>query len=151
MKYNNRDEFFEKNKTFFDNDMKKAWFVMGQIYRDTINASKTYFKSDEIDNKNDSYANSHLEKNFFYSRKFDGKTFTLFADTCREKLQKYSAYYDRIRKDMNEARDYMATNPNEKLNNDEAKYIFFWGLDIMFEDDLKRIEEAKTKKEAKEK
>ena len=45
----------------------------------------------------------------------------------------------------------MATNPNEKLNNDEAKYIFFWGLDIMFEDDLKRIEEAKTKKEAKEK
>lgn len=151
MKYNNRDEFFEKNKTFFDNDMKKAWFVMGQIYRDTINASKTYFKSDEIDNKNDSYANSHLEKNFFYSRKFDSKTFTLFADTCREKLQKYSAYYDRIRKDMNEARDYMATNPNEKLNNDEAKYIFFWGLDIMFEDDLKRIEEAKTKKEAKEK
>lgn len=153
MKYNNRDEFFEKNKTFFDNDIKKAWFIIGQIYKNTIDASKKYYKyaNKEMDDKNQGYESSHLEKNFFYSRKFDSKTFVLFANTCSEKLQKYNAYYDRIKNDMSEAKEYMASNQNEKLNNDEAKYIFFWGLDTIFEDDKKRMEEAKAKKEAKEK
>ena len=40
MKYNNASELFETNKKFFNDDIKKAWFIMGQIYRDTINASK---------------------------------------------------------------------------------------------------------------
>ena len=48
---------------------------------------------------------------------------------------------------MNQAKEYMASN-FKKINNDEAKYIFFWGLDTLFEDDKKRIEEAKSKKEA---
>ena len=143
----------EKNKTFFDNDIKKAWFIIGQIYKNTIDASKKYYKyaNKEMDDKNQGYESSHLEKNFFYSRKFDSKTFVLFANTCSEKLQKYNAYYDRIKNDMSEAKEYMASNQNEKLNNDEAKYIFFWGLDTIFEDDKKRMEEAKAKKEAKEK
>ena len=42
---------------------------------------------------------------------------------------------------MNEARDYMATNPNEKLNNDEAKYIFFWGMDMWFDKDTNEEEQ----------
>ena len=48
---------------------------------------------------------------------------------------------------MNQAKEYMASS-FKKINNDEAKYIFFWGLDTLFEDDKKRIEEAKSKKEA---
>ena len=152
MKYNNINEFFEKNKNFFDDDMKKGWFIMGQIYRDTINASKVYYKDKSVgnnasDNKGQSYESSHLEKNFFYSRKFDNKTFILFANTCSEKLQKYGAYYNSIKDKMNQAKDYMASS-SRKINNDEAKYIFFWGLDTLFEDDKKRIEEAKSKKEA---
>ena len=152
MKYNNISEFFETNKNFFDDDIKKAWFIMGQIYRDTINASKSYYKDKsgdniESDNKGQSYESSHLEKNFFFSRKFDNKTFILFANTCSEKLQKYGAYYSNIKDKMNQAKEYMASS-SKKINNDEAKYIFFWGLDTLFEDDKKRIEEAKSKKEA---
>ena len=152
MKYNNISEFFETNKNFFDDDIKKAWFIMGQIYRDTINASKSYYKDKSegniaFDNKGQSYENSHLEKNFFYSRKFDNKTFILFANTCSEKLQKYGAYYSNIKDKMNQAKEYMASS-SKKINNDEAKYIFFWGLDTLFEDDKKRIEEAKSKKES---
>ena len=152
MKYNNISEFFETNKNFFDDDIKKAWFIMGQIYRDTINASKSYYKDKsgdniESDNKGQSYESSHLEKNFFFSRKFDNKTFILFANTCSEKLQKYGTYYSNIKDKMNQAKEYMASSL-KKINNDEAKYIFFWGLDTLFEDDKKRIEEAKSKKEA---
>ena len=152
MKYNNISEFFETNKNFFDDDIKKAWFIMGQIYRDTINASKSYYKDKsgdniESDNKGQSYESSHLEKNFFFSRKFDNKTFILFANTCSEKLQKYGTYYSNIKDKMNQAKEYMASS-FKKINNDEAKYIFFWGLDTLFEDDKKRIEEAKSKKEA---
>ena len=152
MKYNNISEFFETNKNFFDDDIKKAWFIMGQIYRDTINASKSYYKDKsgdniESDNKGQSYESSHLEKNFFFSRKFDNKTFILFANTCSEKLQKYGTYYSNIKDKMNQAKEYMASS-FKKINNDEAKYIFFWGLDTLFEDDKKRIEEAKIKKEA---
>ncbi|MCC2705790.1 TIGR02556 family CRISPR-associated protein [Intestinibacter bartlettii] len=151
MKYNNISEFFETNKNFFDDDIKKAWFIMGQIYRDTINASKSYYKDKsgdniESDNKGQSYESSHLEKNFFFSRKFDNKTFILFANTCSEKLQKYGTYYSNIKDKMNQAKEYMASS-FKKINNDEAKYIFFWGLDTLFEDDKKRIEEAKSKKE----
>lgn len=152
MKYNNASELFETNKKFFNDDIKKAWFIMGQIYRDTINASKSYYKDKSegniaFDNKGQSYENSHLEKNFFYSRKFDNKTFILFANTCSEKLQKYGAYYSNIKDKMNQAKEYMASS-SKKINNDEAKYIFFWGLDTLFEDDKKRIEEAKSKKES---
>ena len=152
MKYNNISEFFETNKNFFDDDIKKAWFIMGQIYRDTINASKSYYKDKsgdniESDNKGQSYESSHLEKNFFFSRKFDNKTFILFANTCSEKLQKYGTYYSNIKDKMNQAKEYMASS-FKKINNDEAKYIFFWGLDTLFEDDKKRIEEAKSKKES---
>ena len=152
MKYNNASELFETNKKFFNDDIKKAWFIMGQIYRDTINASKSYYKDKSegniaLDNKGQSYESSHLEKNFFYSRKFDNKTFILFANTCSEKLQKYGAYYSNIKDKMNQAKEYMASS-SKKINNDEAKYIFFWGLDTLFEDDKKRIEEAKSKKES---
>ena len=56
-------------------------------------------------------------------------------------------YYSNIKDKMNQAKEYMASS-FKKINNDEAKYIFFWGLDTLFEDDKKRIEEAKSKKEA---
>ena len=107
--------------------------IRDRIYRDTINASKSYYKDKsgdniESDNKGQSYESSHLEKNFFFSRKFDNKTFILFANTCSEKLQKYGTYYSNIKDKMNQAKEYMASS-FKKINNDEAKYIFFWGLD----------------------
>lgn len=138
MKYQNRDEFFEINKQFFDTDVKKAWFIMGQIYNTTIYQSKRY---KAMDSQNVSAESSHLEKNFFFSRRFDEKTFILFMNTCSEKLKKYGAYYKEIKEDINEAKEYMISNT--KLNSDEAKYIFFWGLDVIFEEDKERIKKYK--------
>lgn len=131
MEYKDREEFFEVNKEFFDNDLKKAWFVMGQVYSNTIWQSKKY-KS--VDDKNISQESSHLERNFFFSRKFDYTTFVHFANTCSEKLTKYGVYYNYIKEDLNKAKEYMGTG-KIKINNDEAKYIFFWGMDMKFKKD----------------
>lgn len=134
MKYKNREEFFEVNKKFFDSDTKKAWFIMGQVYNDTIYQSKKYMAQDKTKINEET---SHLEKNFFFSRKFDQATFIIFANTCTEKLLKYGAYYKQIKEDLNEAKEYMISK-DKKLNNDESKYIFFWGMDMYFEDDIKK-------------
>ena len=131
MEYKNREEFFEVNKEFFDNDLKKAWFIMGQVYSNTIYQSKRY-KS--VDDKNINQESSHLERNFFFSRKFDYTTFIHFANQCSEKLTKYGTYYNYIREDLNKAKEYMGTG-KIKINNDEAKYIFFWGMDMKFKKD----------------
>lgn len=131
MEYKDRAEFFEVNKEFFDNDLKKAWFVMGQVYSNTIWQSKKY---KAVDDKNISQESSHLERNFFFSKKFDYTTFVHFANTCSEKLTKYGTYYNYIKEDLNEAKEYMGTG-KIRINNDEAKYIFFWGMDMKFKKD----------------
>lgn len=138
MKYENREEFFNQNKEFFNNDVKKAWFIMGQVYNRTIYESKRY-KS--IDNESISKESSHLERNFFFSRKFDYITFVHFANICSEKLIKYQAYYNNLKDDLSEAKEYMGSG-EIKINNDEAKYIFFWGMDIRFkkEEDKESVE-----------
>lgn len=128
MEYKDREEFFELNKEFFDSDLKKSWFIMGQVYSNTIYQSKKY-KS--VDNQNVNQESSHLERNFFFSKKFDYTTFIHFANTCSEKLTKYGVYYNNIKDDLNKAKEYMGTG-KAKINNDEAKYIFFWGMDMNF-------------------
>lgn len=137
MKYKDREEFFEINKEFFDNNVKKAWFIIGQIYNQTIYQSKNY---KAIDKENISQESSHLEKSFFFSKKFDYTTFIDFANLCSEKLRKYNAYYPSIREDLNTAKEYMS-NGKIKLNNDEAKYIFFWGMDMWFDKDTNEEEQ----------
>lgn len=104
---------------------------MGQVYSNTIYQSKRY-KS--VDDKNINQESSHLERNFFFSRKFDYTTFIHFANQCSEKLTKYGTYYNYIREDLNKAKEYMGTG-KIKINNDEAKYIFFWGMDMKFKKD----------------
>lgn len=131
MEYKDRDEFFKVNSEFFDNDLKKAWFIMGQVYSNTIYQSKKY-KS--VDSQNVNQESSHLERNFFFSRKFDYTTFVHFSNTCSEKLVKYGVYYNYIKDDLNKAKEYMGIGKT-KINNDEAKYIFFWGMDMKFKKD----------------
>ena len=55
MEYKNREEFFQVNKEFFDNDLKKAWFIMGQVYSNTIYQSKRYKSVDDKNINQESY------------------------------------------------------------------------------------------------
>jgi CRISPR-associated protein Csh1 len=75
---------------------------------------------------------SHLEQSFFFGRKFDYNTFIYFSNMCSEKLLKYRNYNPRIKEEMTMAKEYMQRGKG-KLNNDEAKYIFFWGMDMYFQ------------------
>jgi len=120
------DEFFEKNNKFFDTDQKKAWFLIGNVYSSMIYYSKKYHGSSG--NSNESY----LEKNFFFGKKYDYKTFIYFANKCSDLIIKYksggaltSGYS--LNALLTRAKEYIGTG-KDPLPADEAKYIFFWGM-----------------------
>jgi CRISPR-associated protein Csh1 len=88
VKYEDLEEFFDYNKEFFDSNIKKSWFLLGRLYGKMIQESKTY-KGGEDKQNNESY----LEKNFFFGRKYDFKTFVYFSNQCSELMYKYGVQY----------------------------------------------------------
>lgn len=128
VEYKTVEDFFEKNKEYFDSNDKKAWFLLGRLYSNAIYHSKKYKTSDGSNVKDES---SHLEKNFFFGRKFDFKTFVYFSNLCIEKLTKYGVYSNNsyLKKLASMAKEYMKLGQGD-LSSDEAKYIFFWGMDF---------------------
>ncbi|ABR54139.1 CRISPR-associated protein, TM1802 family [Methanococcus vannielii SB] len=116
------DEFFEKNNEFFDTNQKKAWFLIGNVYSSLIYYSKKYHDSNV----------SYLEKNFFFGKKYDYKTFIYFTNKCSDLIIKYksggalnSGYS--LNSLLIMAKEYIGTGKNLPTA-DEAKYIFFWGM-----------------------
>jgi CRISPR-associated protein Csh1 len=122
-KYENIEYFFNINKTFFDSNIKKAWFLLGRLYGKMIQESKNY-KGGEDKQSNESY----LEKNFFFGRKYDFKTFIYFSNQCSELMYKYGVQNKGYLKDLISASKELIGAGDEKLSSDEAKYIFFWGM-----------------------
>ncbi|GAA0128397.1 TIGR02556 family CRISPR-associated protein [Methanococcus maripaludis] len=124
--YASIDEFFEKNNEFFDTDQKKAWFLIGNVYSSMIYYSKKYHSS------NGSMNESYLEKNFFFGKKYDYKTFIYFVNKCSDLIIKYKSGGS-LKSDfflnaaITQAREYIG-NGKDPLPADEAKYIFFWGM-----------------------
>lgn len=137
IKYKNREELFDKNKDFFDSDVKKAWFMLGELYNKAIYESKKYYKNKDDDKKNNKI--SHLESGFIFYQKFDYSTFIKIANKCKEQFIKYkkSNAYTSI---FNEMRELISNNP-KKITQDEAKYIFFWGMESFFTDYTKKNKE----------
>jgi CRISPR-associated protein Csh1 len=123
-KYKNIEEFFDNNKKFFDNDIKKSWFLLGRLYANMIYESKKYKNEGEIDN-----TESYLEKNFFFGRKYDFKTFVYFSNQCSELMYKYGVQNKGYLKDLISSSKELIGVGDEKLSSDEAKYIFFWGME----------------------
>lgn len=128
--YNSIDEFFEKNNEFFDTDQKKAWFLIGNVYSSMIYYSKKYHSSNGTANE------SYLEKNFFFGKKYDYKTFIYFSNKCSDLIIKYksggalnSGYS--LNSLLTRAKEYIG-NGKDPLPADEAKYIFFWGMQQFF-------------------
>ncbi|WP_462272607.1 TIGR02556 family CRISPR-associated protein [Methanohalophilus sp.] len=121
--YETEEQFFEENSEFFDNSVKKAWFLLGHLYNAMIYESKKYKSGDDLQN-----ATSHLEKNFFFGRKFDFKTFVYIANQCSELMYKYGVQNKKyLNNYLSSSKELMGAG-NEKIPNDEAKYIFFWGM-----------------------
>lgn len=123
VKYEGLEEFFDHNKEFFDSNIKKSWFLLGRLYGKMIQESKTY-KGGENKQNNESY----LEKNFFFGRKYDFKTFVYFSNQCSELMYKYGVQNKGYLKDLISVSKELMGAGDSKLSNDEAKYIFFWGM-----------------------
>jgi len=74
---------------------------------------------------------SSLDKNFFFARKFNFKDFIYFSNLLSDKMIKYKISSAWLKDILTESKELMA-NPSGKLSSDEAKYIFFWGMDSYF-------------------
>jgi CRISPR-associated protein Csh1 len=121
--YENIEDFFDVNKEFFDLESKKAWFLLGRLYGNMIYESKIYKGGAEKQN-----TESYLEKNFFFGRKYDFKTFVYFSNQCSELMYKYGVQNKGYLKDLiSSSKELMGTGDG-KFSSDEAKYIFFWGM-----------------------
>jgi len=127
--YKDYKELFENNTEYFDTYEKKAWFILGRVYNTMI-----FLISQKNTDKNGEVSKTSLEKNFFYSRRFDFRDFVYFSSLLEEKAIKYSINYHSIKTMMCESKECMSKSENQ-LSQDEAKYVFFWGLNSLFKKD----------------
>jgi len=143
--YKSYEELFENNREYFDSNEKKAWFILGRAYNTIIYNIRKTLTDDEDENSDDSMKTS-LEKNFFFARKFDFNDFIYFSNLLEEKAFKYSINNGYFKSMICEAKDLMGKR-EDKLSQDEAKYLFFWGMDCYFKSE---DEENISKEENKE-
>jgi CRISPR-associated protein Csh1 len=127
--YKNYGELFLTNPDYFNSNEKKAWFILGKAYGNMI----YYLKSKNKDG-NAEQERTTLEKNFFFSRKFDFNDFIYFCNLLEEKAIKYNQANGYFKKLFCEAKDFMARKEG-LLSFDEAKYLFFWGMDSYFKNE----------------
>lgn len=127
-KYKNYEELFNENKDYFNSNEKKAWFLIGKCY-DYINY---YIRKSQKSLSEEGSDRTSLDKNFFFARKFDFKDFIYFSNLLNDKAIKYRVNTIMFKNMITEAKELMAAREN-KLSCDEAKYIFFWGIDSYFE------------------
>lgn len=129
-KYEGYEELFEDNKSYFNTHEKKAWFLMGVAY----NKINYKMRKNNADSDGKLADRSSLDKNFFFARKFDFKDFIYFSNLLSDKMIKYRITSGWIKGILTESKELMS-KPTGKLSSDEAKYIFFWGMDSYFKKD----------------
>lgn len=139
--YENYDELFEQNKEYFDSNEKKAWFILGKAYDTMVYYMKKGRKGESVDDSSDE--RTSLEKTFFFARKFDFNDFIYFSNLLSDKAIKYKSNTIFFKNMLCEAKDLMSKKEG-KLSFDEAKYLFFWGMDSYFkkEDGSDNVQEG---------
>ncbi len=126
--YENHQELITSNEKYFDTNEKKAWFILGNAF-DLVNYyMRSANKKEEAENN---FEKTSLDKNFIFARKFDYNDFVYFSNLLTDKARKYFCNTVDLKNMFCEAKEYMA-NREDKLSCDEAKYIFFWGIDSYF-------------------
>lgn len=129
--YRSYEELFGANAEYFDSNEKRAWFILGRAYNTIVYGIRKSLKDDGEGGDSGESIKTSLEKNFFFARKFDFSDFVYFSNLLEEKAFKYSISKSYFKSMMCEAKDLMAKREN-KLSQDEAKYLFFWGMDSYF-------------------
>ena len=136
------EELFNDNQNYFNSNEKKAWFLIGMAYS-YINYK---IKDSNKDEEGKIADRSSLDKNFFFARKFDFKDFIYFSNLLNDKIIKYKINGKKAKDILIEGKQLMAKK-EEKLSTDEAKYIFFWGMDSFFEKENKNDDNLEENKE----
>lgn len=124
--YKNYEELFSCNPVYFDLNEKKAWFILGKVYGNMI-----YYLKNKNKDSGAEQERTTLEKNFFFARKFDFNDFIYFSNLLEEKSIKYNQTSGYFKKMICEAKELMSRKEGQ-LGFDEAKYLFFWGMDSYF-------------------
>ncbi|SHJ72427.1 TIGR02556 family CRISPR-associated protein [Tepidibacter formicigenes] len=122
--YSSYEQLFDDNINYFDSNEKKAWFILGRAYSNMIYQIKTKL--------NEENSKTSLEKNFLFARRFDFNDFIYFSNLLTDKIEKYKVESNYLKNMISEAKLLMANKEN-KISQDEAKYIFAWGKDSYFE------------------
>lgn len=129
--YKGYAELFSDNIEYFDSNEKKAWFILGKCYDYMIYKLKD---KPVLNSESEEVQKTPLEKNFFFARKFNFEDFIYFCNLLEDKAIKYMITNTTYKNMLSEAKLYMANREN-KLSQDEAKYLFFWGLHSYFKPD----------------
>ena len=132
--YKNYIELFEDNTDYFDSNEKKAWFLLGKSYKDMIRELKKRETKKIQEEENLEKDRTSLEKNFFFSRRFSFEDFIWFSNLLADKAVKYSVDKWYIEDILSKSKAYMAKKEG-KLSQDEAKYLFYWGMHSYFKFD----------------
>lgn len=131
--YSSPQELFANNKSYFDTNEKMAWFMLGNTYSyvNYMIREKLKGNSESESKEKIKYEKTSLDKNFFFARKFDFKDFIYFCNLLNDKVAKYGVYNNKFKNMISEAKGLISKNEN-KLSNQESKYLFFWGMDMYF-------------------
>lgn len=129
--YKNINDLFNKNTVYFDNNEKKAWFMLGSLFKTASRMSDEYHNRDTKGEKSEKPQRSYAENGFFFGRKFDRSTFIYFTNLCTElsiKYQKFNIPY--VKQAISDVHSLMASVHGNKptISDDEAEYIFMWGM-----------------------
>lgn len=136
--YKNYEELFNDNAEYFNSNEKKAWYLIGRCY-DLMNYRIKKRNSEDGETLQD---RTSLDKNFFFARKFDFKDFMWFSNLLTDKYIKYRVNDGYFKKLFSEAKELMLKKEG-KLSFDEAKYLFFFGMDSYFKKD-EQVDEDNT-------
>ena len=128
--YADYEELFQNNKEYFSQDEKKAWFLIGRCY----NYINYLIKKSNAGEDGKVADRSSLDKNFFFSRKFDFKDYMYFSNLLNKKMNEYRIYNNYLKNMLTEGTEFIV-NGSGKLSSDEAKFIFFWGMNSFFKKD----------------
>lgn len=135
--YKDYQELFDVNSGYFDTNEKKAWFILGNLYsyiNYKIKEKKKASEGETIDK-------TSMDKTFNFSRRFKFEDFIYFSNFITDKCKKYSISNIKYKKMITEAKDYIAKR-EDKLSQDEAKYIFQWGMDAYFVKEKEETEDS---------
>lgn len=128
--YNSYEDAVSENLNLFKTDMRKAWFLLGILYKETIYQEKKYYNKKKGER-------SSLESNYMLRSTFDYNFLLQIRNLLKEKLVGYNALYPSYKKIFTDIMSYI--DDREYIDSFTAKFLFDCGL-ILYLNKEKNIE-----------